>query len=149
MFEKCIDNNVSYGFFDLKTNEFSNKQEKPIQSIFEIVNNPFGIKPILALEENFFGFYRTSSPNREPNYPITDEIRDKLIYLLEKIYQKKIEELEFQENLNRKYINQYTYDFFYTQNDKGNSYVVIKKGNKFIIYNLEMVEPNIVKNYLS
>ena len=47
MIEKCKDNNVSYSFFDLKTKEFLNKQEKPIQSIFEIVNNPFGIKPTL------------------------------------------------------------------------------------------------------
>ena len=70
------------------------------------------------------------------------EIEKNVIKILKTIYHKEITILEFQECLEKQYIFYFNYDFYFTQDNKGNSFIVICSNDKFNVYSLD----NIINN---
>ena len=84
-----------------------------------------------------------------PKYKIAEDIKEKIIKILEVIYRKKITILDFQECLNKKYLLLYIYDFYFTQDNEGNSFIVVYQNDKFNVYDLNnLTDNNIDNNYL-
>ena len=132
MINNCIKNQIPYSFYDYNKRLFLDANKIPIHSIYNIVDNPFGTKPIISLEKNLLGSKRTDSLNKNPYFIIPENIKKKLINLLSEINNNdEIEELDFQESLNKCHIYYYHYDFFYTQDYNGKAFILIIKKGKF------------------
>ena len=70
-----------------------------------MVNNPFGIRPILCIDRDNFGSLRTNSVIKNPKYKITKLIKAQIISILKLVYYKDIDDINFHECLNRRFIN--------------------------------------------
>ena len=136
MIKSCNDNNIPYSYYSVRKKQFLNKEKKPIHSIYEIVNNPFGFKPISSIKKDFLGMKRTDSVILEPNFEMKNEIKNEIIKILKEVYNRNIKEIDFQECLNKQFIYNYNYDFFYAQYSEENSILLINKFEKYIIYNI-------------
>ena len=88
--------------------------------------------------------------NKNPEFKITEELKNKIIKTLKIIYYKEIIELDFQECLNKEYILNFIYDFYFTQDNEGNSFIVMYINDKFNVYSLDNLINinNTSKNYL-
>ena len=149
MIKTCKTNKIPYSFYSFKKKKFLDSNKKEIRSIYDIVNNPFGIKPITSVELNEFGFKRYDRVIKQPSYVISEEIKNKLISILKDIYCKKlIEDFYFQENLMKEHIWSYFYDFYYSEDNKGNPFIFIIRENKFEIYNLCEVKKEEFLDYI-
>ena len=75
-----------------------------------------------------------------PYFIIPANIKKKLFNFLSEINNyDEIEELDFQESFNKSHLYYNHYDFFYTQDNNGKSFILIIKKGKFEFYNLEEV----------
>ena len=149
MIKTCKSNKIPYSFYSFKKKKFLDGNKKEILSIYDIVNNPFGIKPITSVEKYIFGFKRYNSVTKIPSFEISEEIKNKLVSILKDIYSNKvIEDFNFQENLMKEQIWHYLYDFYYSKDNKGNPFIFIIRENKIEIYNLYEVKKEELLDYI-
>ena len=141
--------NIAYSYFDHKENTFYLFNKRKIKDIQEMVFNPFIQKPLLSFEKDVSKIKRYMSICKIPKYKIAEDIKEKIIKILEVIYRKKITILDFQECLNKEYLLLYIYDFYFTQDNEGNSFIVVFQNDKFNVYDLNnLTDNNIDNNYL-
>ena len=145
---KCKEYYTTYSYYFYKSNYFVDSYYNPIKSIYEMVKSPYEIKPILILESNYFDNKRKEYINTNRKFEIKKNTKDRLINLLSKIHYKEIEDIEFQEQSNKKSLRLKYYDFYYTQNEKQNSFIFIRKDDKFLVYNLENTDKDNFENYM-
>lgn len=86
--------------------------------------------------------------NVKQKFEMNKNTTDNLIILLKKILHKDIEDLEFKEQLNKQSLRSKYYDFYYTQDEKFNSLIFIKKVNVFEVYTLEKLELKNIENFM-
>ena len=115
-----------------------------------MVFNPFNRIPLLSFGKETFREIRCITLNKNPEFKITEELKNKIIKTLKMIYYKEIIELDFQECLNKEYILYFIYDFYFTQDNEGNSFIVMRINDKFNVYSLDNLINinNTSKNYL-
>ena len=149
MINTCKSNKIPYSFYSFKKKKFLDGDKKQIRSIYDIVDNPFKIKPITSVEKNIFGFIRHESVTKSPSFEMSEEIKNKLVNILKDIYRNKVsEDLIFQENLMKEYIWHYHYDFYYSEDNNDNPFLFIIRKNKFEIYNLNEVNKQEFLSYI-
>ena len=141
---------ISYSYFNHKDNIFYSYKKRKITSINEIVFNPFNRIPLFSFGVETFRKKRCMTLNKNPEFKITEELKNKIIKTLKIIYYKEIIELDFQECLNKEYILNFIYDFYFTQDNEGNSFIVMRINDKFNVYSLDNLINinNTSKNYL-
>ena len=136
MINSCKKDNIPYSFLDIEKKKFLNKEKKSIRSIYEIVYNPYGTTPISAIDKNKLSVKRTLSVIKDPSFAMTKEIKDNLFKILKEVYNKNIIDIVFQQSINKRFLNSFSYDFFYTVSDGEIPLILINKAKKLIIYNL-------------
>ena len=145
---KCKGNKMAFSYYNFEKNNFEDSYHFPVKSIYDMVKSPYEIKPILTLDLNFFKNKRKEHINNKPKFEMNKNIKENLINLLENLYHKDIKEFEFKEQLNRKSLRFKYYDFYYSQDEKQNSFILIQKNNKYEVYNLENSDAIDIENYL-
>ena len=149
MINTCESDGIPYSFYCYKKKKFLDGNKKEIRSVYDIVDNPFKIKPITSVEKNIFGFIRHGSVITYPSFEMSEEIKNKLVNILKDIYRNKvIEDLIFQENLMKEHIWRYHYDFYYSEDNNNNPFLFIIRKNKFEIYNLNELNKEELLSYI-
>lgn len=150
-FKNMIKNSKTTGtpfsYYSIKKKQFLNKDKSPINSIFEMVSNSYKIKPIFCLGKEYFDFRIHIFSDKQPNFKINKQIKEQIISILNLVYYKDIIDIEFQESLSKRFINSVSYDLYYTQ-DKNETFILINKNEKYIVYSLSEVDLKEAKNYL-
>ena len=141
--DKCEENNVAFSYYSYRNNIFLNSYNLYIKSIYDIVKSRDEIKPILTLN---FDNKKEKEMNVKQEFEMNKNTKDNLINSLRKILYKDIEDLEFKEQLNKQSLRSKYYDFYYTQDEKFNSLIFIRKVNKFEVYALEKLELKNIEN---
>ena len=149
MIKTCDNNKLPYSYYDYKQKIFCKQKNNPIHSIYEIVDNPFCENPNFSFHNSDITMRRHFSVNNLPRYEMSHDIKEKVINLLSKIFQKEIQDLDFHECLNKRYAYRLKYDFYFTKDfDNKNSFVIIKRDFNYSIYNLEEKDNQAISEYL-
>ena len=148
MINDCQTNGVAFSYYCYDQNKLLKSNLYPITSIYDIVKNPFGIKPILTLNNNYFGNKRKREIIYKRHFQIEKNEINQIINLLKKIYHKDIEEIEFRQNTSRNSLYTKMYDFLYTRDKNKISLVIIKIFDFWDVYNLDNVKKYDVEKYL-
>ena len=135
MINACKKNKIPYSFLDLKVNKFLNNEKKPVNSIYEMTFNPYGISPITSINKDNLPIKRINFVKKVPSFAMTKEIKDKIFQILKDVHNKNIIDIDYQLSLNKLYLNSYNFDFFYTVYEEIPLIVIITP-NKYIIYKL-------------
>ena len=137
MINKCKSKKIGYSFFSTKNiNKLLNEEKQELFSVYEMVKNPFasGKNIEITIKQKL----ERKMPLRigqEPKYSLTKDKKDKLIKFFKDKYRRNIQGFEFRGSLQKKYILGISCDFYYTENNSGNLFVIIKGiGNLNYIY---------------
>ena len=145
MINDCQTNDVAFSYYCYNQQKFLKSNHNPIKSIYDMVKNPFRIKPVLTLNDNYFGNKRKRTNIYKKHFQIEKNETNQLINLLKKIYHKDIEEIEFRKNVSRNSEFAKMYDFLYTRDENKISLIIIKNLDFWDVYNLDSVKKLMLK----
>jgi len=143
MINTCKERDIPYSFYSTKKKDFLNSIKHDISSIYEMAMNPFTSTYSINLNnQSVFGYKRKSIKNTNQKYTISIDKENKIKKILREYYKTKNIDYEYKETLNKKSILASSNDFFYTENSKGNSFLLFNTVFKMVIFNLDEIKNN-------
>ena len=143
MINKCKNKKIGYSFFSTKNiNKLLNEEKQELYSVYEMVKNPFssGKNIEITINQKILERRMPLHIGQEPKYSLNKDKKDKIIKFFKDKYRRSIQGFEFRGSLLKKYILGMSCDFYYTENNSGNSFVIIKGIGNLNIYNLDEIE---------
>ena len=149
MIDKCKERDIPYSFYSIKKKEFLNSQKNLITSIYEMAMNPFSSTYSSNIyKQTVFGRKRKSRKKINQKYIISIDKEKKIKKILKENFKRKNIDYEYIETLNKKSILASDNHFFYTENNQGNSFLLIKKIFNIIIFNIDEIDNNILEEHI-
>ena len=113
-----------------------------------MAKNPFSINYIIKADKNQFGFKRKLTKDKKQKYKISYDKEKKIQNIFKNVFKTKKIDYEYTESLNKRSILGSNNSFFYTENNHGNSFLLIKNMFSVFIYNLDEINNNEVEDHL-
>ena len=146
---KCDERDIPYSFYSIKQKEFLKSNKTIINSIYDMVMNPFSsIYSINIQNQSVFGSKRKRVKIVRQRYAISDDKEKKIKKILKENFKSKYIDYKYIETLGKKSILASYNDFFYTENSQGNSFLLIKKIFNIAIFNIDEIDNSKLEEHI-
>ena len=145
MINNCIKNNVGFSFYDIEKNIFTDESKRMKNSIFSMAKCPFIDEPLFKFDKRSLGMKQVVKKNTKNKYDISINHKKKILAILKKVYEKKIDDYKYSQTLNKRFIYSTDYGFYFFKDKYSNSYIITNTISSASIHSLDKID-NKLKN---